>query len=505
MAKSKRPLFEYVEALESKNLIKKTNIDGALMNSFINHVSYNSKDVIPNTLFVCKGIHFKEDYLREALTNGAVIYIGEEVQLMDKPDIPYILVHDMRKTLAVLANIYYKEIWKSLKLVGITGTKGKSTTSYYVKSILDLYLLSQNKPLSAILSGIFNYDGIINEESHLTTPETFELHQHFQNSVDSGIEYLTMEVSSQALKYHRTEGVSFSVGVFLNIGHDHISDIEHQSYEDYRDSKLRLFSQCHVALVNSGTPDFNRVINEARAKSPKVLVFGMEEESDIFAYDLVQDEEGTSFKVRSPKYNGEFRVGMKGLFNVENALAAIAVAHEIDIPINFVKDGIELARVPGRMELFYDKSKDLVIIVDYAHNQLSFEKLFETVQIEYKNRPIHIVFGCPGYKALGRRQELGEIAGKYADMVYITEEDAGEEPLANISGEIAQYIQKARTNYEIIDDREEAIKRAIQMAPQNCILLITGKGRETRQKRDSLYIDTLSDVEIVERILSHEE
>ncbi len=505
MANRKRPLFEYVDILKQKDLIKKSNIDQALMGSFINHVSYNSKDVIPNTLFVCKGIHFKEEYLREALNNGAVIYISEEQQILDNDNLPYILVHDMRKTLAVLADMYYQQIWKSLKLVGITGTKGKSTTSYYVKNIFDAYLALQNKPLSAILSGIFNYDGIINEESHLTTPETFELHQHFQNAVDSDISYLTMEVSSQALKYHRTEGICFDVGVFLNIGTDHISDIEHQSYEDYRDSKLRLFSQCKVAIVNGATQDFNRIIDEAKEKSPKVIVFGIIEEADICGYNLVQDETGTSFMVRSPKYNGEFRVGMKGVFNVENALAAIAVAHEMDIPVSCVKKGIELAKVSGRMEVFHDKCKDVVIIVDYAHNQMSFERLFETVQIEYKNRPIHIVFGCPGYKALGRRQELGEIAARYATMVYLTEEDAGEEPLEKISKEIAKHIQKTDTKYEIIDDREEAIKKAVQIAPSGSVLLITGKGRETRQKRGSQYIDTISDVEIVERILAHEE
>lgn len=505
MAKKKRPLFEYVDVLEKKNLIKRINIDEALMDSFINHVSYNSKDVVPNTLFVCKGLHFKEEFLREALENGAVIYISEEQKLLDNPEFPYILVYDIRKTLAEVANIYYREIWKSLKLIGITGTKGKSTTSYYVKNILDQYLLAENKPLSAILSGIFNYDGIINEESHLTTPETFELHQHFQNAVASGIDYLTMEVSSQALKYYRTEGLCFNVGVFLNIGLDHISDIEHSSYEDYIDSKLRLFSQCNIAVVNIVTQDYDKVINEAQEKSPRVFTFGMKEEANLFGYDLTQDETGTSFKIRSPKYSGEFRVGMKGIFNVENALAAIAVAHEMDIPMNYVKIGIESARVPGRMELFYDKNKNVVIIVDYAHNQMSFERLFDTVQIEYKNMPISIVFGCPGYKALGRRRELGEIAGKFAEMVYITEEDSGEEPLENISREIAEYVLKSDTEYKIIDDREEAIKTAIQMAPENSVILITGKGRETRQKRGTQYIETLSDVEIVERILCYEE
>ena len=505
MANSARPLLEYVGLLNQKNLIKKSNVNQALMDSLIYNVTYNSKDVIPSTLFVCKGSHFKDEYLKEAISKGATIYLSEEQRATDIPDFPFILVHDIRKTLAELANLYYQENWKALNLVGITGTKGKSTTSYYVKNILDQYLLSENKPLSAILSGIFNYDGIINEESHLTTPETFELHQHFQNAVESGISYLTMEVSSQALKYGRTEGICFDIGVFLNMGNDHISEIEHQSYEDYRNSKLHLFSQCNIAVVNSNTHDFNLIIAEAQDKAPKVLTFGVDEIADISAYDLLADDTGTTFKVSSSKYNGEFRVGMKGIFNVENALAAIAVAHELDIPMDCVIKGLENAKVPGRMEVFYDKNRDIVIIVDYAHNQMSFQRLFETVQIEYKDRPIHIVFGCPGYKALGRRQELGEIAGKWSNMVYITEEDSGEEPLEEISREIATYIQKANTKYDIINDREEAIKEAIARAPKNSIVLITGKGRETRQKRGSLYIDTPSDVQIVERILTHEE
>lgn len=505
MAKTKRPIFEYIDLLKEKNLIKKSNIDQVHMDSLVSHVTYNSKEVIPDTLFICKGLHFKEEYLREAINSGAIIYISEKKYIDEDFSIPYILVADIRETLAELANLYYDEVWKSLKLVGITGTKGKSTTSYYVKTILDQYLLSKGNPLSGILSGIFNYDGIIEEESHLTTPETLELHQHFQNAVDSDISYLTMEVSSQALKYHRTLGINFNVGVFLNIGHDHISDIEHHSYEDYRDSKLQLFSQCQVALVNIGSQDFIRIIEEARKKTVKVLTFGLHEDADIYGYDLIQDEGGTKFTVSSPKYNGEFRVGMKGIFNVENALAAISVAHELDIPISYVKKAVDMARVAGRMELFYDKSKNLVIIVDYAHNQMSFKRLFETIKIEYPGQEIHIVFGCPGNKALGRRQELGEIAGEYANKVYITEEDAGEEPLEKISNEIASYIDKANIDYEIIDDREEAIKKAIDKIPNNSVLLITGKGRETRQKRASQYIETLSDVEIVERILAHEE
>jgi UDP-N-acetylmuramoyl-L-alanyl-D-glutamate--2,6-diaminopimelate ligase len=319
-----------------------------------------------------------------------------------------------------------------------------------------------------------------------------------------GIHHLTMEVSSQALKYHRTLGVQFKVGIFLNIGQDHISELEHPDFEDYLDSKLRLFSQCEMALVHNDGPYFSKVLEAAKEGAQKVVTFGRNPGSEIWGHDLVTREEGTEFSVSFDGVTELFQINMKGTFNVDNALAAISACLILEIPISIIKKGLAKAKVAGRMELFYHKNKDRIIFVDYAHNQLSFETLFQSIKQEYPDREISIVFGCPGKKALGRRKELGEIAGRNADKVYITEEDAGEEPLEDISKEIASYVAKEGTPHEMIPDREKAIRKAIQTASAHSVILITGKGRETRQKRGTEYIDTPSDVEIVERVVRDE-
>ena len=369
-----------------------------------------------------------------------------------------------------------------------------------MKSILDEYLDAQNKPLSAIVSGIDNYDGVINEESHLTTPEAMELHKHFSNAVNSEIEYLSMEVSSQALKYDRTLGITFEVGCFLNIGEDHISDVEHSDFEDYLQSKLRLFSQCSHACVNLNSDHIERVLEVSKA-CPHVVTFGLDEKADVYGYDVVKSDNEIRFKVKTKEFDKEFKITMAGLFNVQNALAAIAMSICLEVPMSYVAAGLEKARVSGRMEVYTNKDGKIKAIVDYAHNKMSFETLFQSTMREYPGKKITIVFGCPGKKALGRRRELGEIAGKYSNQVYITEEDAGEEPVMKISQEIAEHVEKQGCSCEIIPDREEAIRQAILNADENTIILITGKGRETRQKRGTQYIDTPSDVDYVEKYL----
>ncbi|MGL4484958.1 MAG: Mur ligase family protein, partial [Anaerovoracaceae bacterium] len=218
----------------------------------IQYISYDSNDIKKNTLFICKGAHFKEEYLIAAIEKGAVAYVSEEKY---DSDIPYLIVDDVRKAMVELTKDFYGNLWKDLLLFGITGTKGKSTTAYYMKSILDSFLKDNNAKIdrksqqaekgtisdkSAIISSIDTFDGVEEFESHLTTPEFLQLNKHFKNAVDAGIKYLTMEVSSQALKYDRVPGIIFDVAAFLNMGEDHISDIEHSSMEDYKNSKKLL-------------------------------------------------------------------------------------------------------------------------------------------------------------------------------------------------------------------------------------------------------------------------
>jgi UDP-N-acetylmuramoyl-L-alanyl-D-glutamate--2,6-diaminopimelate ligase len=499
MDKTLHTLAGYHKLLDEQKLVADQKIKATDQERLIRYISYNSMDIEKDTLFVCKGSHFSVDYLRSAADKGAVCYISEEKYDIGA-DVSYIIVNDIRRAMALIADHYYNQIWKDLKIVGVTGTKGKSTTAYFMKFILDEYLKDKKKPVSAIISGIDNYDGVINEESHLTTPEAMELHKHFSNAANSGIEYLSMEVSSQALKYDRTLGVTFEVGCFLNIGEDHISDVEHSSFEDYLESKLKLFNQCRHACVNINSDQIDQVLEASKA-CPHVVTFGLDERADVYGYDIVKSGKNISFSVKTNEFEKEFKITMAGLFNVQNALAAIAASWCLGIPMSYVAAGLRKARVSGRMEVYTSKSKNLHVIVDYAHNKMSFETLFQSTLKEYPNKKITIVFGCPGKKAQRRRQELGEIAGKYSDQVYITEEDAGEEPVLKICEEIAQHVEKQECSYAIIPDREEAIREAISTADDDTVVLITGKGRETRQKRGTKYIDTPSDVEYVMKYL----
>ncbi len=478
----------YRDALEKAGLVRESNIG----EENVEYISYNSNDVRENTLFICKGAHFKLEYLKSAEEKGACCYVSEAKH---DTDCGYIIVSDIRHAMGIIVNIYYENIWSKLNLIGITGTKGKSTTTYFVKYILDEYLKAKRKPQSGVISSIDTYDGVESFESHLTTPEPLDLHRHFKNAVDSSIEYMTMEVSSQALKYDRVYGVEFGVGCYLNIGEDHISDIEHPNFDDYFYSKMKLFDQTKIACVSLDTLRRDEVL-KAASKCERVITFSTEDRSaDIYAYDIKKVGNDTSFMVHTPSFDNEFVLTIPGLFNVQNALAAIAICTALQIPEHYMYVGLMKARSSGRMEIYQNADNQVIVIVDYAHNKLSFENLYKSVLKEFPNRKIYTVFGCPGYKALQRRHDLGMLSGKYSDKVFITEEDPGEEPLEDICRDIAKYVDEAGGKYEIIEDRGEAIRRAIFESDTDSIVLVTGKGNETRQKRGTEYVPCMTDVE----------
>lgn len=497
---------EYINILSDAGILLENGCSDDTVKKIVRYISFDSQDIRYNTLFICKGAHFKREYLKDALDEGAFAYISETKYDNVDLNTPYIIVSDIRKAMILIADLYYNKVWENLTVIGITGTKGKSTTTYFLKYIIDEYMKDIGRPESAVISGIDNYDGIIKEESHLTTPEAMDLYKHFDNAVSSGIKFLSMEVSSQALKYDRVSEIIFDVGCFLNIGEDHISDIEHPDFEDYLAAKMKLFDKCRCACINM-EDEYGNMAFERAAKSrliEKNISFGRREGVDIMGYEIVPYERGIRFKVKCDSFDEKFVIGMRGLFNVDNALAAIAASYAMNIPIEHIKAGLKKARVSGRMEIFNDKD-GRTVIVDYAHNKMSFESLFKSMRSEFPCKKVTIVFGCPGYKALGRRKELGSLAGEYTDKVYITEEDAGEEPVMKISKEIAGYVSAYDTRYEILTDRQEAITKAIEEADADTVVLITGKGRETRQKRGTQYIDTPSDVQIVEALLDVKE
>ena len=488
---------KYVDILNQENLITKINIPQEMESTEIKKVSYNSKDVVPNTLFVCKGLKYKEEYLLEAIQNGAIVYVAEEQKNVGE-NFPCIIVSDIRKALSLISILYYDYPATKINMIGLTGTKGKSTTSYYIKSILDHYMESIGHKDTAIISSIDTYDGVITKESVITSPESLELQGHIHNAVNSGLENLVMEVSSQALKLNRVYGITYKVGAFLNISEDHISTIEHPNFEDYFTSKLLIFHQVENAVINLDSDMIEDILKAAQECKTITTFSTRNETADIYAYDIQKEgHETIKFKVKSTNATineKEFALTMPGLFNVENALCAIATSTILNVPYESIYEGLKNAKASGRMELHTSKNGKIVVIVDYAHNKLSFERLYESTKAEYPDKYIVTVFGCPGGKAQLRRMHLGELAGKYSKMNYLTAEDPGPEKVVDICNEIASYIEKENGAYQIIEDRGEAIKTAI-LENENVVVLITGKGNETRQKIGTTYVPCLTDTE----------
>lgn len=490
----------YINALEKENLIEEIHLGELLPSASVSHIAHNSKSVVSDTLYICKGIKYKPEYLSEAIQNGAMIYVTER-ENASEPNFPHIIVKDIRKSLAVISSLYYDYPAQKINMIGLTGTKGKSTTAYYIKSILDHYMKSQNAPDTAIVSSIDTYDGKSCKESLITSPESIDLQEHIANAVDCNMKNLVMEVSSQALKLDRVHDIDYKVGVFLNISEDHISSIEHPDFEDYFASKLKFFNQVETACVNLDSDYVDRIIENAQ-KCKKIVTFSTKNsKADVYGYEIKKEgHTSIKFKVRTSEFEDEILLTMPGLFNVENALAAISVAISLNIPYIDIYEGLKTAKASGRMESHVSKDGSIIVIVDYAHNKLSFEKLYESTKQEYPDKKIVTVFGCPGGKAQLRRKDLGRLAGLHSNISYLTAEDPGPEETVSICNEIAGHIKEEHGNYKIVEDRGQAIKEAILENP-NSVILITGKGNETRQKIGTKYIPCLTDTQYAEEAL----
>ncbi len=496
----KYTLEDYALLLENERMMKEFYSCGK-EDTVVEYLTYDSKQAAENTLFICKGAAFKAEYLDEAIARGAAAYVSEK-KYDTKVDVPYFIVDDIRRAMPPLAEKFNNAPWKDLTVIGIGGTKGKSTSAYYMKAVVDDYMAATGGKESAVISSIDIYDGVTKKESHITTPEAVELQEHFRHALESGIRFVEMEVSSQALKYNRVDNMRLDVGVFLNISEDHISPIEHPDFEDYFTSKLRIFEKSDCAAVNLDADYADRIL-KASAASGKVLTFSTKDAgADVYGYDIQKDGHETVFMVKTAEFDEEFRLTMPGLFNVENALAVIAASMLAGIPREYMHSGLYRARSSGRMELYASEDKKLIAVVDYAHNKLSFDKLFSSTKDEYPDYAIVSIFGCPGKKAFIRRHDLGMIAGRYSKKVYLTAEDPGYEPVDDISRDIAQYVEAEGCPYAMIEDRGEAILAAMKEAEGKTIRLITGKGNETRQKYGSEYLDCKSDVQYVKEFLA---
>ena len=483
-------LDKVLEKLNEEGLLERYSKNIKFEKLELNHLSYNSKEILEKTLFICKGKMFKSEYLKGAIVNGTVAYLSETYYEEVPENVAYIIVKDIRKAMTIVSNLFYGYAWKDISVVGITGTKGKTTTTYYLKNIITKYLGKR----CGIISTIDTYSGITDEVSHLTTPESPDLHRLFYETKQSDIPILIMEVTSQAYKTGRVDGINFDIGAFLNVSEDHISDIEHPDFEDYLNCKLELMKNSKTAIINKNSEFFN-VIKEAAKNAEKIITYGIDVEADYSVNDMQKDGKYTMFKVKGPNgYEKTYRTSVVGKFNVENATAAIAISRELGIDDESIAYGIENTSVQGRMNVF--EKNGVTVIVDFAHNRLSFEKLYEAIKLDYPNSRIISLAGGVGGKAFNRRKDFGEIVGKYSDYIYLTTDDPQFEDVTEICLDMASYIENC--GYEIIINREEAVKKALESAKPGDVVVLLGKGEEEYQKTRGELVPYISDLKLAE-------
>ncbi len=467
----------------------------------ITGIESNSKKVEKGNVFVAiKG--FEQDghkYINDAIENGATVIVIEEgfdLKSVKIPkDIVIILAKNTREFLAIASCNYYKNPSKKFKLIGITGTKGKTTSTFMVKEILE----KAGKKVGLIGTISVFINGEKKEDSNRTTPESLELQRLFAEMVEKKVEYVVMEVSSQALKLHRVDGCDFDIVAFTNLSEDHISEKEHSDMKDYFESKLKLFEMCKTGFVN--------IDDLYGAKVPDMFPdnditrYGIDNPADFLARDITITNSYVDFKAKLTDRNERIKVDIPGRFTVYNSLLAIAICKKLGVDPESIKEALLNIKVPGRSEMI-DNKLEIPIMIDYAHSPESLENILRAVS-SYTRGKVISVFGCGGDRDTRKRPVMGEISGKIADYTIITSDNPRSEKPEDITKQIEEGIKKTKGKYEVIVDRTEAIEKAISMASKADIVLLAGKGHETYQEingKKNSYDERIIVKEIIDKI-----
>lgn len=446
----------------------------------ITNVDSDSRNIKENGMFIAiQGYEVDGvDYIKSAIENGAkVIMVQENVDLAKlkiPEDITLLVVPNTRVALSICACNFYDNPSRKFKLVGVTGTKGKTTTTFMIKKILE----KQGKKVG-LVGTIATYIGDKKiEDSSRTTPESIKLQKIFAKMVEEKVDVVVMEVSSQSLKLNRVLGCDFDIGVFTNFAHEHISKNEHPDMEDYFNSKLKLFDMCKVAFTNADDIYGAKVARVA--KTPEITTYGIDNFCHVLAKDITITNSYVDFKVKIDNRNERVKTCIPGRFSVYNSLAAICVAMKLGANAEQIKEALVEVRVPGRSELV-DNKQELTIMIDYAHTPESLESILQAVKSYTKGRVIS-VFGCGGDRDSIKRPLMGEVSGRVADYTIITSDNPRTEEPEAIITDIEVGIKKTKGQYTCIVDRKEAIKKAIEMANKMDIIVLAGKGHEPYQE-----------------------
>ncbi|MGE5430456.1 MAG: UDP-N-acetylmuramoyl-L-alanyl-D-glutamate--2,6-diaminopimelate ligase [Syntrophomonadaceae bacterium] len=490
-----------MELTKLVNSIRVIQLAGEVERKDIESISYDSRTVKKNTLFVAI-TGFNTDghkFILDAINKGATAVVLENDNLIPNEvfihrNVTKILVRNTRQALAEISNAFYKEPSRKLQLVGITGTKGKTTTSFFVKNIFETAGYK-----TGMIGTIANFIGQRRIYTAMTTPESSDLNQLFAEMVNEGCTHAVMEVSSHSLVLNRVKNLSFQGAVFTNITSDHLDF--HNTFEEYLKAKKILFDELGseaFVVFNTNDPSSESVISETKARA---FSYGTKEGATFQVMNINYDLNGTTFKIRYNNEDFNIKTRLVGEFNAFNAAAAFAVASLAGIKTEDIVKGIDTTpQVAGRFETLSYKNKK--VIVDYSHTADSLEKALLAIQSITKGQnPVYTVFGCGGNRDRTKRPVMGKIASELSKEVIVTSDNPRhEDPMAIIS-EVTKGIEK--NNYRIIENREEAIKTAIEQSEDNAVILVAGKGHETYQEIKGVR-NHFSDIEIAEKYLRNE-
>ncbi len=436
----------------------------------------DSRNVERGSVFVCisGAVSDGHRFAGEVAGKGAAALIVEK-EVAVPEEVSVIRVKDTRYALALMSAAYFGYPADKLKVIGITGTKGKTTTTYMIKSILE--------DVGYRVGLIGTIEAIIGEKkipAANTTPESYTIHKYFAEMVEAGCDSVVMEVSSQGLMLNRTAGIPFEIGIFTNLGHDHIGPNEHKDFEDYKRCKGLLFQQCRLGIANVDDPYFEDVFQKATCK---VETFGLSEKAGLRAENIHLVSRpgylGVAYHVRGGM-DFDVEIDIPGTFSVYNSLTAIAVCGHFKVPVNVIQRALKAAKVKGRIEMV-KVSDEFTLMIDYAHNAMSLESLLTTLK-EYHPSRLVCLFGCGGNRSKDRRYEMGEVSGRLADLSIITSDNPRfEEPQAIIE-DIKAGIGRTSGKYVEICDRKEAIRYAIANGRPGDVIVLAGKGHEDYQE-----------------------
>lgn len=500
--------------LKEHHLLKSSAVQDTIP-SMMDYVSYDSRDIQTNTLFFCKGAAFRPTYLSMAKENGAIAYVAEQPYPEGK-GLHALIVRDVSKAMSLLSAAFYRFPQDDLFLVGFTGTKGKTTSAYFLKGMLD----KMNGGRTALLSSVNNVLGKKPEDtfkSTLTTPESLDLFRDMRRAVDNGMTHMVMEVSSQAYKKNRVFGLTYDLGFFLNISPDHIGVNEHPNFADYLHCKLQLLVNSRKCIINAETDHFDEIYAAATTTTnpDSIYLFArdgfenpdLDKPIDFRFHSIESDLAETKFDLicasaaaRKLKINGEYTLQMIGDFNEANATGAIIGAGLAGMEHDECAEGIRHVTIPGRMETLTTKDHGLVV-VDYAHNKASMLALMSFMRKEFNNPRIIVVVGAPGDKGISRRPGFSESLTELANKAYLTTDDPGFEDPKDICEEIDAGIDHSKCETVIELDREKAIKEAISEADKNCVVLLCGKGADPFQKVRGVDTPYPTDIVVAKNVI----